>query len=361
MRNHPRHLALAVLLSFSSTLVPHSAFAQAVGGDPTLQAARARFAEGVDFYDKGEFEKARASFLQAYALHKHPAVLLNLAQSSLRSGHPLDADKYFTSYMHDSPSLTAGQRAEAEKGLLEARAKLGRIEVAAASPGTAVTVDGDVVTTEGATVTDVEPGTHVVKAGAETNSVTVVAGQTVTVKFGKSDVPSGAGTPDVPSGEGAAAPATGASSSTGLFSRPDTLAPVWIGLGVGVAGLTTAILFAVFKGGAQSSYNNQYNAIGAASPGGNPGGACISPASPQVQTACSAASSDANAVNTDATIANVGIAVGAVGVAFAAGWYLFAPKQRAAAPADAAPKTAWPEVHPLVGPHLGGLGLGGTF
>ena len=59
--------------------------------DPTTTAAaRERFKEGVAYFDKKDFEKARAAFLQAYALKKHPAVLLNLAQSEVRSGHERD-------------------------------------------------------------------------------------------------------------------------------------------------------------------------------------------------------------------------------------------------------------------------------
>ena len=53
--------------------------------------ARRRFQEGVKFFDQKKFEEARAAFLQAYALKHHPAVLLNLAQSEIRSGHPLEA------------------------------------------------------------------------------------------------------------------------------------------------------------------------------------------------------------------------------------------------------------------------------
>src|SRR4051812_7024494 len=126
-----RAIAALVVLTFTPVSTPafrlvRPAYAQA--DDPTTKAARARFQEGVDFYDKGQFENARASFLQAYALRKHPAVLLNLAQSSLRSNHMLDAAHYFQQYLHDSSGLTSAQRADAEKGLAEARQKLGHIE-----------------------------------------------------------------------------------------------------------------------------------------------------------------------------------------------------------------------------------------
>src|SRR5439155_9574 len=82
----------------------------------TTKAARARFQEGVEFFDKGQFENARAAFLQAYALKKHPAVLLNLAQSCSKSNHWVDSAKYFQQYLRESQGLTAQQRTDGEKG-----------------------------------------------------------------------------------------------------------------------------------------------------------------------------------------------------------------------------------------------------
>src|SRR4029078_810475 len=107
------------------------AHAQAPTDDATTKAARARFQEGVGLYDKGQYEAARAAFLQAYALRKHPAVLLTLAQSSLRSGRALEGAKYFNQFLRESTNATAAQRADAEKGLVEARMKIGRLEVSA--------------------------------------------------------------------------------------------------------------------------------------------------------------------------------------------------------------------------------------
>ena len=62
------------------------------------------FQEGVTFYDAKDYEKARAAFLQAYALKKHPSVLLNLAQSELRSGHEADAAQHFDQYLRENLS-----------------------------------------------------------------------------------------------------------------------------------------------------------------------------------------------------------------------------------------------------------------
>jgi hypothetical protein len=371
MPKNPRRLAVALLLSFTPSLTSARALAQ--GGaqsapDPTLQAARARFSEGVDFYDKGQFENARASFLQAYALHKHPAVLINLAQSSLRSGHPLDADRYFTRYMHDSPSLTGAQRAAAEKGLAEARTKLGRIEVSAPA-GSAVSIDGEVVGADGPTASDVEPGSHTVKGAGETTSVTVAAGQTVPVKLGKSAAvvapilltpePPPMPAPVPPSDEPGPTPPVApppSDSGPGLLSRPETLTPVIVGAGVSVVGFVTAIILGVSKSSAQNSYDSQVSIITEKIGMNAAKGACVHPAS-NLAMACSALSSDGSDVNTDATVANVGIAAGVIGAGFAVGWYLFAPK----AGATENHAAAWPHVEPIVGPRVGGLSIGGAF
>ena len=165
-------------------MLPRTSFAQAQP-DPTIQAAHARFDEGVQFFDKGQFENARAAFLQAYALHKHPAVLINLAQTSLRSGHTLEAARYFTQYIHVLAGAHVAQRAEAEKGLAEARTKLGHLEVSAPqglrSRSTAKWPGAD-----GAIAVDVEPGAHtILKGGGETATVTVAPGQSLSVKLAK--------------------------------------------------------------------------------------------------------------------------------------------------------------------------------
>src|SRR5580658_5778186 len=138
-----RTAAVALLLAFTPVAASsRTAFAQtAPPDDATTKAAHARFQEGVGFFDKGQFENARAAFLQAYALRKHPAVLINLAQSSLRAGHTLEAARYFEQYLHESSSLTSAQRADAEKGLAEARGKLGHLEISA-TEGAEIFVDG---------------------------------------------------------------------------------------------------------------------------------------------------------------------------------------------------------------------------
>jgi hypothetical protein len=372
MPSIPRHLAVALLFTLTPAILGRPAHAQGQA-DPTLQAAHARFAEGVGFFDKGQFEKARASFLQAYALHKHPAVLINLAQTSLRSGHPVDAAHYFAQYVRDSPSLTAAQRADAEKGLAEARTKIGHLDITAPT-GIAVTVDGDVIGADGNVSADVEPGAHTVKAGNESATITVGAGQVLPIRLVRATagaippppppvvVPTpapvqAAPLPPAPPPREEPTPAPSTSSGPGLFSPPATMVPVWIGAGVGLAGFATAVILGAMKGSAQSSYDTQVSVIEQGISKSQWPGACTRlSTNTSLTTACASLASDGNDVNNDAMAANIGIVVGAVGVGFAAGWYLFAPK----AGADGA-KTAMPLVQPIIGPRIGGLSVTSSF
>src|ERR1700743_175331 len=110
--------------------------------DATVAMARERFKEGVSYFDQKQYDKARAAFLQAYALKKHPAVLLNLAQSELRSGHEADAAKHFAQYLREHKDATDSERQGAETGLTATRALLAEVTVSVDESGAEVFVDG---------------------------------------------------------------------------------------------------------------------------------------------------------------------------------------------------------------------------
>lgn len=146
--------------------------------------ARLRFQEGVELYDKGQYEKAHTAFVQAWALKKHPAILLNLAQSALKSNHPAEAARWFQQLLHDPQGITPAQKAEAEKGLAEARTKAGRLDVQTAA-GAEVFVDNERIGIAPLEPIDVEAGAHTVRVkGEPEQKVTVNVGQTLSVKVG---------------------------------------------------------------------------------------------------------------------------------------------------------------------------------
>jgi len=378
---------LALLIALAPGAYSAPVFAQAGAEDPITTMARARFKEGVDFYDKGEYEQARAAFLQAYALKKHPAVLLNLAWSSVKSGHALEGKKYFEQFLNEAKDATDKQRADANDGLSQAKAKLGRVEIQAPS-GTDVMVDGDHTGT--APIADavyVEPGAHTVKfkgpdGKTDTESVSVLAGQKAVAKFSGPGGGGAAATPPpttasntpAPSEPAAAPPsppeqsnATPASppkdTATGeghasLLAPPKNIVPAAVMLGIGVAGFATAAVMYFVK---QSATNNQTDVAHTilANGGGGPNFSCDNPptAPKDFTSICSAYNSDVSDVNADATVGNIAIGVGVAGVLGAVIYWLVADK---GTPTSTAFMTT-PVVTPHIGRGGGSLSLSAQF
>lgn len=375
-------IAAAVLLAFvSSTVVPRVAVAQ---DDPVTMQARARFKEGVDAYDKGQYENARLAFLQAYALKKHPAVLLNLAQSSAKAGHPLEAAKYFQQFLKESTTASPQQRTDAQSGLAEVRQKLGRIEVVAPA-GTEITLDEKepLGTTPFTDPIDVEPGAHSLRSPTETVRVTATAGQKVQARFGGAQAgvpvaPPVSDSPEAPppAGEASPAPPVHGAKHTNLLAPPANMTPVIIGLAATGVGLAGAIIFAAFKADSQSkadtvaaeirsaAIKRGYDGDGDGVPDAK--GVCGS-TNPTIQkdfgNACATLKDNNDKVDTNATIANVSVVVMVLGAATAAGWYLFSPK-RDDSKGSAKAKPLSPSttvLTPYAGYGSGGFILSGSF
>jgi hypothetical protein len=345
--------------------------------DPNTKAARARFNEGVDNYDRGLFEQARASFLQAYALKRHPAVLLNLALSCAKSKHPAEASRYFNQFLRDSTNLSAEKKAEAEKGLAEARQKVGRVEIVAPA-GAEIQIDRERIGTAPLSDPwDLDPGTYVVRVGTFEQRVTASAGQRVTVRVGAEPskppepdhVAEQAKPPEPPapaesdtgkvSDARITPPAPEAAKKKGLLSPPDQLAPVAIGVGVGVVGLGLTIAFAVAKGSAQTKADDVAAKLRAA--GAKPG-ECTSPPS-NYAPACAVLKDNLSAVDTDATIANISAVVAVLGFVGAGVYYLVGPKTDTSDPIAKAARSRGLRLQwaPVVAPKFGGGVLTGSF
>src|SRR5882724_1476032 len=163
-----RKLRLRTLLCLSlacTALSPALASAAPAADDASVAMARERFSEGVAFFDKKDFEKARLAFLQAYALKKHPAVLLNLAQSELRSSHEADAAKHFAAYLRDATDASQAETQAAQAGLNAAKVAVAEVEVSVDESAAEVYVDG---TLAGVTPLPgplyMAPGSHSVEA-----------------------------------------------------------------------------------------------------------------------------------------------------------------------------------------------------
>ncbi|HEX5101926.1 MAG TPA: hypothetical protein VFV94_20600 [Polyangiaceae bacterium] len=164
-----------------------SSLARADEDATTTAAARERFKEGVTYFDQKQYEKARAAFVQAYALKKHPSVLLNLAHSELRSNHERDAAQHFAQYLREATDAAPDQRDAAQAGLASAKAAVCEVTVTTdaesevlvdgASQGTAPLV-GSLFLEPGAHTLQAKKGDRVV-----TQNVTAKAGETRELKL----------------------------------------------------------------------------------------------------------------------------------------------------------------------------------
>lgn len=199
IRHRVSRLCLLVALFVTAALLPMRALAQE--SDTETETARVRFQEGVEEFDQGNYTAARVAFLQAYTLKKHPAVLLNLAQSELRiPGEEALAARHFAQYLRevpDSPSLV-----EAQKGLAEAKRKCATVTLRVDEDDAEVLLDHEPVgTTPLPDPLYLKPGTYSIKVlkGDLVKSETVVAAagkeETLTVRLAsKAPPPTGRAT-----------------------------------------------------------------------------------------------------------------------------------------------------------------------
>lgn len=241
--------------------------ASAQEDDVTLSMARERFKEGVQYFDQELYDKARAAFVQAYALRKHPAVLLNLAQSELRSGHEADAAAHFAQYLREHKEATDTERQGAVAGLAAAKAAVMEVPLEVDPEGAEVFVDDKLI---GLSPLPqplyLAPGRHELTArkdGREdTVTIAAVAGQSMTVTLRPRRTQRGAEPPSAPavSGKRPVAeerdPEPGSrveADSRGFFGWAAESPGAWIGAGLTLAGIAGGVGFGL---AASDSYDS---------------------------------------------------------------------------------------------------------
>src|SRR5258706_12731827 len=131
-----RTLPQGVLIGGLLVAAPAGALA---ADDPATREAQARFEEGLTRVKAENFEAARVSFAQAYAVLHRPSILWNLALVEEKSGRGLEALAHFRDYVRQFPS--EDDRAGAQKHFDALMAQAGHIE-GQAPVGAQVTVDG---------------------------------------------------------------------------------------------------------------------------------------------------------------------------------------------------------------------------
>jgi hypothetical protein len=116
--------------------VSHNARAQDAAVE---REAQARFEEGIARVKTGNFEAARVSFLQAYAVLHKPTILWNLALAEEKTGKVLVALGHFREFARVVP--VGDDRIGADKHIGELMLQTGRLDILAPA-GAQVIVDG---------------------------------------------------------------------------------------------------------------------------------------------------------------------------------------------------------------------------
>lgn len=264
-RHFGRVLGAWLIIGGAGLLCARSALAE----EDATQAAREHFRQGVTFFDQKQFEKARLSFAQAYQLKRHPAVLLNLAQSELRSGKEADAAEHFAQFLRENKDVGDTERVSAEAGLNAAKAAVLELTVSVDEDGASLLVDN---VPKG---TSPLPGPLYLAPGARTISakkderestaqVNAVAGQTgnLSLRVAKpTAAPKPVQSQPAPAKErsqatvqpAASPPATAESRGRPPFTQWAKSSPVaWVGGGLTALGIGAGIGFAI---GSRWAYN----------------------------------------------------------------------------------------------------------
>lgn len=386
-------LSLSCLHVLSPSLASAAPPAHASGDDDaTVAMARERFKEGVSYFDQKQYDKARAAFMQAYALKKHPAVLLNLAQSELRSGHEADGAKHFAAYLRESKEASDAEKQAAEGGLTAAKVLVAEVDVNIADRGAEIYVDDSL---EGNTPLPgpvyVTPGSHTVEARKDGKTVSThvnaVAGKHLQADLDFSSKakpepqaePIEARNPDVTSEPPPATSGGRKPFFSWLVSSPVGLA----GLGLTGVGLGGGIGFALASKKNYQSADSVASQIvqtaavdsGMANP--STGSLCLSPASwlqgvhynktpplaqraLQYQDACSKYQKDVDNGDTMKTVATVGFVVSGVAALGTIVYYFVDPSAKVSSESARA-NARRITLLPVLAPGERGLSLQGNF
>jgi hypothetical protein len=344
MRRSARWVTVTAGLLVAASASPSARAAD----DKATREAEARFAEGLSRVKRQDYEAARLSFEQAYAVLHRPLILWNLALADEKSGHPLEALTNFRKVSHEAAS--EADRASAQKHVDALLAQLSRIDAQAPS-GTAFVLDGADVgaTAPLADPLDVAVGHHVVVARmsggvSKTSEVDTVAGHVAHVAF-VADAPA-----PVAAVAPVAAPAEAQAPPPAPVDQAPTDHPFWTPRTITAVTLGSAAVVAVGFGavfGVESQHNKSQVGTFMAKYGQD-GCGVGSPANPD----CATWNDAVNAQNRDANISNALYFTGGVFALGAVVSWFFWPKHGHGA-------AAW--VMPEVGPGRAGVGAGGHF
>ncbi len=302
----------------------------AAGGETQ---AEQRHKEGVTSFSKWDFEAARQSFLQAYALEQKPKYLWDLAIAEAKSAHNVEALRHFRKYFKLA-AATQADRDKAKPIMEDCERKTARVRVAIPT-GAVLLVDGASIDEAllGMPI-DVAPGSHTLEArlGDKTKSTTTApaVGETssVTLQFDAAPTPAPTTTsaPLPPSG----LPADETPPVVGPEPTPSTPVTKYVVVGgLGLAAIGSFVASGLFASASSSAHDDATALLNAR--------ACNVPSS----STCNDFNSKRDTANTDKTLSGATLGIGvAFLVAAGVAWFAW--------PRETAPsKKAW--LSPSVG------------
>jgi hypothetical protein len=104
--------------------------------------AQVLLSEGTAAYGRGDYATALDKFTAAYQIFPSPKLWFNIGQANRDLGRPVEAVAAFDRFLDDAGDAPPETLAEARRSAAELKTKLGQIEVACATDGAEVTVDG---------------------------------------------------------------------------------------------------------------------------------------------------------------------------------------------------------------------------
>lgn len=135
-----RGLAAALALCLCAGLAPAQ---QQPTGDVARQRAAETFRQGVEAFDRRDFEAARVAFLQTLALRPNePAVQRNLGLSEIYSGHYLDGARRLARVLQTTRQGSSEERSRMQDSLKKAETHLQRLTIEVDVDGADIVIEG---------------------------------------------------------------------------------------------------------------------------------------------------------------------------------------------------------------------------
>lgn len=183
-------LSALLFVSFTATAKPKD---PPKADQEKLAKAAKLYEEGDTLYKVKEYEKALANFKEAYLLTSEPLLLYNIGQCHRQLNQLDEARKSFESFLRDAPQ-DSDLRPNAESLLAEVNKEIARlaskstIQISSKQDPTEVFLDNLPAGTSPLTLSELEPGKHVItikKEGYQDTqvSVTLEPGQTLPLEI----------------------------------------------------------------------------------------------------------------------------------------------------------------------------------